>query len=102
MNRFETPAANIQLRIDRLVLDGFNLGPRERDQLQFTIETELGRLLGEQGLHASLAGGVAIPSLTAAPIKIGNKLQSSASVEHMGQQIAHSVFGGIGHGPVKP
>jgi hypothetical protein len=88
--------ANIQLNIDRLVLDGVNLNPRERQQLQSSIEAELGRLLGEQGLHAGLVQGLAVPKLTAAPV------QMSAAPEQLGRQIAASVYGGIGNGPAKP
>lgn len=94
-------SANIQLRIDRLVLDGFNLNPRERQQLQASIEAELGRLLGAQGLHPGLEQGLAVPALAAPPIQLA-ALHSGASTEQLGQQIAASVYGGIGHGPGNP
>lgn len=100
MNRIQNQKANIRLHIDRLVLDGFNLNLRERQQLQTSIETELTRLLGEHGLHHELTRGLAIPKLVATPIKPGE--QASNQPQQLGQQIAASVYGGIGHGPGKP
>lgn len=88
--------ANIQLYIDRLVLDGFNLSQRERQQLQTSIETELGRLLSERGLHGGLTQGMAVPKLATAPVQMGS------SPTQLGQQIAASVYGGIGHEPAQP
>lgn len=87
--------ADIQLHIERLVLDGINLSWREREQLQISIETELGRLLGKGGLHAGMEQGLAVPKLIAAPV------QTNATPDQLGRQIAASVYGGIGHEPVK-
>lgn len=87
---------NIQLHIDRLVLDGLHLSLRERQQLQSSIESELGRLLSERGLHNGLTQSLAIPKLTATSIQL------DTGTQQLGQQIAASVYGGIGHGPTKP
>jgi hypothetical protein len=86
--------ANIQLHIDRLVLDGFNLSLRERQQLQTSIETELGRLLGERGLHDGLAQGVAVSSVSATPIQVARAGGQTGTA--LGQQIAASLYQSIG------
>lgn len=90
------PRPNIQLHIDRLVLDGVDLSQRERQQLRASIESELVRLLGERGLHPGLSGGMAVPTLVATQVHLGLPAQQ------LGQQIAASVYGGIGHEPTKP
>lgn len=83
---------NINLHIERLVLDGVNFVPSQRRLLQASVETELTRLLTAGGLPAGLAQGIALPRLSASGIRItgNNPVQ-------MGRQIAHSVYGGIAH-----
>jgi hypothetical protein len=91
---------DIHLYIDRLVLDGFNLSLREHQQLQTSIETELRRLLSERGLHTGLAQGISVPGVSVAPIRLDAK--TSTQPQQLGQQIAASVYGGIGHEPTTP
>lgn len=83
---------NINLHIERLVLDGVNLAPNQRHLLQASVETELTRLLTESGLAPSLAQGITLPRLSTSGIHItdNNPMQ-------LGQQIAQSVYEGIGH-----
>jgi hypothetical protein len=83
---------NIELHIERLVLDGLTATPRERTQIRAAVETELSRLLSEGGLAHELAGGIALPSLAADNIQLpqgGNPWQ-------LGEQIARAVYSGIG------
>jgi hypothetical protein len=83
---------NINLHIERLVLDGVNLAPGQRQLLQASVETELTRLLTAGGLSANLAQGTALPRLSTSGIQMtGN------NPTQMGRQIAQSVYGGIGH-----
>ena len=79
---------NIDLHIDRLVLDGF--GPMDRTQLGAAVEAELGRLLAERD-PASLGGGGYIPHVD------GGSFQAvpGAGAEAIGRQIAQAVYGGI-------
>jgi hypothetical protein len=83
---------NINLHIDRLVLDGVNIAPDQRHVLEAGITTELTRLLSDGGLSANLVGGVALARLTTGSMQLtGN------NPTQLGQQIAQSVYGGIGH-----
>jgi hypothetical protein len=83
---------NINLHIERLILDGVNIAPNQRHLLQASVETELTRLLTEGRLASRLDQGTALPRLTTSSIHItGN------NPTQLGQQIAQSVYGGISH-----
>ncbi len=84
---------NINLHIERLVLDGINLAPNQRHLLQASVEAELTRLLSEGGLNTQLNESLSTPHLQAPQISI-NPAMSSA---HLGQQIAASVYQNIGN-----
>ena len=83
---------NIKLHIERLVLDGVNIAPSQHHLLQASMETELTRLLTDGGLSPSLAQGTALPRISTDGIQL-----TSNNPTQIGQQIAHSVYGGIGH-----
>jgi hypothetical protein len=83
---------NIQLHIERLVLDGLPLGPGGGARVQAAVEAELARLLSEGGVADGwLAGGV-MPEVRAAPIQ----LSVGARPAEIGGQIASSVYRSIG------
>ena len=81
----------IDLHIDRLILDGIDLGPAQRPLLQAALQAELGRLLAEAGIAGSLAAGGMVPSVRAD----GFAMSGEASPASLGRQIAQSVYGGI-------
>ncbi|MDO9164089.1 MAG: hypothetical protein Q8N35_15345 [Methylococcaceae bacterium] len=82
---------NITLHIERLILDGVNIAPDQRHLLQASLTLELTRLLTQGGLAANLIEGVAMPKLSA------NGLQLTGNnPTQLGQEIAQSVYGGIG------
>lgn len=83
---------NIRLHIERLVLDGVNIAPGQYHVLQASVETELIRLLTDGGLSPSLAQGAALPRMSTDDIQLTNN-----NPAQIGQHIAHSVYGGIGH-----
>ena len=83
---------HIELHIERLVLDGLSASPRERTLMRAAVETELARLLTEQGLSPDLSSGVALPSLGASDIELSPR----GDAWQMGEQIARSVYGGLG------
>ena len=83
---------NIKLHIERLVLDGVNIAPGQRHLLQASVETELTRLLNNGGLAPSLVEGIALPRISTSGIQL-----TSNNPTQIGQQIAQSVYGGIGH-----
>lgn len=82
----------INLQIDRLVLDGFDLQRNQRPLMQAAFESELTRLLVRDGLNQELSAGVALPSLSAPAIEISKDAKPNV----LGQQIAQAVYNGIG------
>ena len=84
---------NINLHIERLVLDGVNVPPGQRHLLRASVETELVRLLTDGGLSPSLAAGGALPHVSANDIQ----LTGGNDPVELGRQIAQSVYGGIGN-----
>jgi hypothetical protein len=84
---------NIVLHIERLVLDGLPITRQQAPRIQAAIEIELTRLLSEDGLAGSLQSGGALPSVRANAIQIA----FDHSPTNIGNQIAHSIYGGIGN-----
>lgn len=83
---------NIQVEIDRLVLEGISLSRAQRRELQAAVEVELGRLLAEGGVATRFQTGIAVPEVAATAIQYDAK----SSPTQLGHQIAHSVYGGLG------
>jgi hypothetical protein len=83
---------NINLHIERLVLDGVNIASDQRHVLQASVETELTRLLTDGGLSPNLTRGMAVPQISTGGIQLTNN-----NPMQLGQQIAQSVYGSIGH-----
>lgn len=83
---------NINLHIERLVLEGINVVPGERHLLQASVESELTRMLINGGLSPSLVKTINRPQLSTGDIQLtGN------NAKQIGQQTAQSIYGGIGH-----
>lgn len=85
---------NIELHIERLILDGLPIERSQGPHLQAAVEAELTRLLAESELAAELQTGGAVPSVRTDTMqfKPGN------TPTQLGQQIARSVYSGIGNG----
>ena len=83
---------NIEFRIERLVLDGLDIEPRDRSQLQRAVEAELTRLLAAGGLRPELLSGGAMPSVAGTEIRVTPQTRGA----QLGNQIAHAVHRGIG------
>jgi hypothetical protein len=84
------PSKNIQLHIERLVLDGLPLSRVQAEQMQGVLEVELSRLLSKGGLASQLLQGGAVPKVQGGEVR---------DIEHpvqMGSQVAQAVYGGIG------
>jgi hypothetical protein len=84
---------NINLHIDRVVLDGILLSPSERGVFHACIETELVRLLMGGGLSRSLDHSTSVPLISADSIL----LAVGKEPKQLGQQIAQSVYGSLSH-----
>lgn len=83
---------NINLHIERLVLDGIALERGHEPLLRAAVEAELARLLSTHGVAPGMMSGGAVPRLHAGDIQL-----SGESTSHqLGQQIARAVYGGIG------
>jgi hypothetical protein len=81
--------ANIELRINELVLHGFARGDRER--IGAAVQQELQRQLTEQGFaHALLQPGN-VRRLDAGAIQI----QQGGQAETIGRQVAQAVYGSV-------
>lgn len=84
---------NINLHIERLVLDGVDFALGQQHLLQSIVASELARMLAEGGLSPSLAQGTNLSRVSANGIKINDGDKPA----QLGRQIAQSVYGGIGH-----
>lgn len=82
---------NVDLHIERLILEGIDLDPAHRPVLQAALEAELGRLIAAGGVGGLAAGG-AVPAVRAGGIEMGG----DGDPAQLGRQIAGAVYGGIG------
>lgn len=82
---------NINLHIERLVLDGLPIERHEGPLVKAAVEAELGRLLADGGLSADLLTSGAHANVAAQAIQLGAQTNATA----LGQQIARSLRGGI-------
>ncbi|MBD2261425.1 hypothetical protein [Pseudanabaena sp. FACHB-2040] len=83
---------DINLHIERLVLDGVTLTPAQQRQLQASVKTELGRLITESGLGDYLHSRSSVHRLTPGPIEVAEQPDPT----QLGTQIAQALYQGIG------
>lgn len=83
---------NIELHIDRLVLEGLPLESRHGSQLREAIERELHQLLQSHSLAANMQVVQTIRRIQAPAIQFSQ----SPQLQSLGQQIAQSIYDGIG------
>jgi hypothetical protein len=86
---------NVNLHIDRLVLEGLAVGPGQKRSLQTALQAELANLIAESGLTPSLSGGGAIPETSVPTIHFTD----GHNPTHLGTQIARSVHQGLVNDP---
>ncbi len=84
---------NIEVHIERLILDGLPIERSQGPYLQAAVEAELTRLLAENGLAPDLQSGGAVPKVWTN----GIQLALGSGPIQIGTQIARSVYGGIGN-----
>lgn len=82
----------IRLHVERLVLDGLDVDPRDEPRLREALQAELGRLLAERGLSPELAAGGARPALAGEPLET----RSGERADALGTDLARSVYAGLG------
>ncbi len=83
---------NINVSIERLILDGITLPHSQRPLVQASVEAELVRLLAADGLASSLQTGGAVRSIPGGSIQLANNNNPNT----LGQQIAQAIYSGIG------
>jgi hypothetical protein len=77
---------NINVSIERLVLDGLPMNRTQGALVQVAVETELARLLAEHGLSHLSAG--AVPRLSANSIQVTRDSKPA----QLGNQIAQAIY----------
>ena len=82
----------INIQIERLVLDGFDVAHSQRPLMQEAFERELARLLVRDGLNNELSSEVRLPALRVPAIQIDN----TNNPDSFGTQVAQAVHQGIG------
>ena len=81
---------NVNVHIERLVLDGVSVPPNQRARLKLAVEAELARLLGKGLPDGFLVGGM-VERLSGAAIE----LSEVASPTGLGEHVARAVYEGI-------
>jgi hypothetical protein len=82
----------INVHIDQLILEGLPLTQTQGGLVQAAVEAELTRLLAQRGLALSLQTGGMLPNVYTDRMQ----LKADSTPTQVGQQIAQSVYGGIG------
>lgn len=83
---------NINLHIDRLVLDGVSVEPHQRAELKAAVETQLGHLLVSNGIGSGVQSSNHFRAVSGGLISIEN-IHMPIS---FGQQIGDAIYRGIG------
>ncbi len=82
---------NINLHIERLVLDGVSVDSCQQPMLKATLESELGGLLAQNGIVSGLQSGGSFNELRTDSINVGEKNAPCQIV----RQIARAVYKGV-------
>ena len=85
---------DMNVHIERLILDGIDVSPSQREVLGTTVATELTRLLTANGLSPNLQTDAVLGHVPTDAIQ----LTGNNNPTHLGHQIAQAVYGGIGNG----
>ena len=78
---------NINIHVERLILEGLPISHSQRPLVQAAAEAELAQLLAAEALAPSLMAGGAMPHIPAGSIQ----LTSDGNPHALGQQIAQAV-----------
>jgi hypothetical protein len=82
---------NIDLSIERIMLDGITIQPGQHSALSAAVRTELMRLLREGGLAPGLSRPSAMARVDAPTIES----PAAADPVTLGRDIARAVYGGV-------
>jgi hypothetical protein len=81
----------ITIDIEHLILEDISLTAAQQRFLQAALQTELARLIANDGLAEELLGHDTVPLIRADSIEIAGELNP----ESLGQQIAQAVYRGL-------
>lgn len=84
---------NVQLHIERLILEDLPIARSQRALVQAAVENELTRLITVNGVAPTIMAGGARPSAPMTVIQMAER----ATPGQLGHQIAHAVYQGIGN-----
>lgn len=82
---------NINVHIERLILDGLPITADQRPVVQAALEAEFTRLLVADGLGPGILYGGSLPKLAVAPVYLPGQPDAGA----LGRQIASTVHQGM-------
>ena len=75
---------NIDIDIERMILEGVAISPSQGRKLQAAVEAELTRLLATEGIPENWQKGGVVPHVTGGAIQV----KPGTNPTQMGQQIA--------------
>ena len=82
---------NLNLHIERLVIDGIGIDPRQVDNLKSAVQSVLARRLQIHGLGSAMQ-----PHRKQQPVNGGSiSISNNPEPERLGQQIGDAVFRGL-------
>ncbi|MEL7331630.1 MAG: hypothetical protein AAFN12_05245 [Cyanobacteria bacterium J06560_2] len=81
---------NLNLHIDQITLEGFDLSRAQRPQVRAAIQQELGRLFLAHGIPSTLQSGAQISRIPT-ELSTPGKLNPA----HLGQQVARSIYANL-------
>jgi hypothetical protein len=84
---------NVNIHIERLVLDGLSVPCPQQTLLQAAVETELQRLITINGLSSGLQSGGAISHISGSEIQLTGNAENDPT--YLGRQIAQAVCEGV-------
>lgn len=82
---------NINLHIERLVMDGVSVEPHQREELKAAVQTQLSHLLMSNGIGSSVQSYNNFREISGSFISI----EKNSDPSDMGQQVAGAIFRGI-------
>ncbi|MEH2352903.1 hypothetical protein [Nostoc sp.] len=82
---------NINIDIEKLVLEGMSISPSQGRKLQGLVETELARLLRTEGIPDNWSSGGVVSHVPRGAIQ----LKPGSNPTQMAQQIAQTVYRGM-------
>ena len=82
---------NINIDIEKLVLEGVSISPSQGRLLQGAVEAELARLLRIEGIPDNWQAGGVVPHVPSSAIQV----KPGTNPTQMAQQIAQTVYRGM-------